>query len=250
MDEKELNIFLEKFMKNQVSATEHQAFVDWLSSLPEEESKAILLRCSSFFEQNASLYVPQYDELVEVIEEKLDEADYQEAAGKQRPGYGWLRYAGAAAVILICSVLSLHFYRAKQKHTDRQTVAAKYRKIVPGGNKAVLTLADGQQIVLSGTSNGHLLRQHGAVIDKVKEGELIYRKQGKLPLSHNQGLQVNTLVTPRGGQYKITLPDGSMVWLNAATTLKFPSVFKGTERRVELTGEAYFEVAKIKPCHL
>lgn len=113
--------------------------------------------------------------------------------------------------------------------------------VVPGGNKAVLTLADGSSIVLDSAANGALTQQGATTIMKKQDGELVYKAESK---TGENAVALNTISTPRGGQYQVVLPDGTRVWLNAVTSLRFPASFTGNERRVELTGEAYFEVAK------
>ena len=113
--------------------------------------------------------------------------------------------------------------------------------IAPGGNKAILTLADGSTIILDSAQNGALAQQGNTKILKLNNGQLAYNSTNKL-LSNTKVLY-NTISTPKGGQYQIVLPDGSKVWLNAASSIKFPTAFIGKERRVEISGEAYFEVA-------
>jgi transmembrane sensor len=114
--------------------------------------------------------------------------------------------------------------------------------VVPGGNKAVLTLADGSSIVLDSAANGALTQQGATTIMKKQDGELVYKADSK---TGENAVAVNTISTPRGGQYQVVLPDGTRVWLNAVTSLRFPASFTGNERVVELTGEAYFEVAAV-----
>ncbi len=113
------------------------------------------------------------------------------------------------------------------------------KEIMPGGNKAVLTLAGGSTIILDSALTGELSRQGNAAVRKAAGGRLIYTalKGAAAEAVYNK------VTTPRGGQYQVVLPDGSRVWLNAASSLRFPTAFTGKERRVELTGEAYFEVA-------
>jgi ferric-dicitrate binding protein FerR (iron transport regulator) len=114
--------------------------------------------------------------------------------------------------------------------------------VVPGGNKAVLTLADGSSIVLDSAANGALTQQGATTIMKKQDGELVYKADSK---TGENAVALNTISTPRGGQYQVVLPDGTRVWLNAVTSLRFPASFTGGKRVVELTGEAYFEVAPV-----
>jgi transmembrane sensor len=111
--------------------------------------------------------------------------------------------------------------------------------IVPGGNKALLTLDDGSVIVLDNAANDTLSKQGNTIVFKKRDGQLEYHAQAA---RQHEAITFNTISTPRGGQYQVVLPDGSKVWLNAASSLRFPTMFTGEKRIVELTGEAYFEV--------
>jgi len=148
-----------------------------------------------------------------------------------------------AAVVAAMSI-GLFFLapRSSVNHAPANTInyAQRFKNDVqPGANKAVLTLGDGSTVNLDDAQNGSLTKQGGT--DVIKKGnKLSYNS------THTATEQIvfNTIATPRGGQYELQLPDGTMVWLNAATTLKFPTAFSGKERRVEIAGEAYFEVAQ------
>jgi ferric-dicitrate binding protein FerR (iron transport regulator) len=156
----------------------------------------------------------------------------------------WYRYAAVAASILILACLFL-FYPVKERdHAVGNTNLTRSQpkgNIKPGTNKAILLLADGSQIELDNSTDDSLAKQGNAMIIKA-DGKLIYQLEGKT----NKENLVNTITTPKGGQFHVVLSDGTNVWLNAASAIKFPASFTGTERIVELKGEAYFEVAKNK----
>lgn len=150
----------------------------------------------------------------------------------------WLYPAAAAAVVaVIIATAALWRLRPQQPLAGHTQDPA--HQVIPGGNKAVLTLADGSTITLDSAANGALARQGNV---QVRNGQLAYKAGG----SHTSGaVEYNMLAIPRGGQFRVTLPDGTNVWINAASSLRYPTTFHGADRTVELTGEAYFEVAKM-----
>jgi len=155
----------------------------------------------------------------------------------------WMRVA--AAVILFVAGTSVYLVLNKKDTSKAKTLVGHEKRypILQGGNNAVLTTSDGRTIILDSMQNGTLTQQGNTIINK-QGGTLIY-KVSTLSKSYSP-VVYNTLSAPRGGQYAVVLSDGSKVWLNSVTTLHFPTAFTGSERVVELTGEAYFEVAKNK----
>ncbi|WP_029276766.1 FecR family protein [Pedobacter borealis] len=154
----------------------------------------------------------------------------------------WI-YIAAASIILLITTIGLYNLR-NPKPLPVPSALAKRSEIKPGSNKATLTLANGKKIVLSAAANGELAKEAGVVITKAADGMLVYEVKAQ---NGQDTHQMNALSTAKGEQYQVSLPDGTRVWLNAATSLKYPSSFSGTgERRVELSGEAYFEVSKDK----
>lgn len=162
---------------------------------------------------------------------------------------GMSRWAIAASVVLFLSLSSYlinnFFLRGRGTPTYNQVVASDdvYFKndVSPGGHRAILKLGDGKEIILDDTKEGSILRHAGGMVNKLDSGQVQYISDAS---ASKASIVMNTLTTPNGGQYALTLPDGTKVWLNAASSITFPSAFSDTERRVRIIGEAYFEVAK------
>lgn len=177
--------------------------------------------------------------------------DWEQVWNAVRPassGVKWRWWLAAAVIIGVMGIASYLWLgpdgASKQDFAKMPPAQPQQKEILPGGNRAVLTLADGSQIMLDSTANGKLARQGNAEVIKLADGQLVYKGAG----NKESDLMYNTMSTPRGGQYKLILPDGSKVWLNALSAIRYPTSFAGNERSVAITGEVYFEVAK-DPAH-
>ena len=149
--------------------------------------------------------------------------------------------AAASVTVLLGSAIGYTFLKTPK--ADPIAIVKKAPPAVSSNyNKATLTLASGQTMLLDDATNGVIARDGGAAIQKTADGEILYSTTDESTATGS----INAVSTPKGGQYQISLPDGSKVWLNALSTLKFPTTFKGKDRVVELTGEAYFEITKNK----
>ncbi|SMD07459.1 FecR family protein [Pedobacter nyackensis] len=155
----------------------------------------------------------------------------------------WPRIA-AAALILITLSVGLFFYLDDNSIGLGLSDFATH-DVKPGGNNAVLTLANGQKIELTAAAAGKIAEQSGLSIQKTADGQIVY-EVSHVKTKGKEEVGYNTIETPKGGQYQVNLPDGTKVWLNASSSLKFPTEFTGSDNRVvELRGEGYFEVAKV-----
>lgn len=166
----------------------------------------------------------------------------------RRPGPRWRRYRWewlAAASLLLFITVGTYLAVRQQFVTDK--VSEKpIEDVEPGREKAMLTLSSGRKIALDDAPVGILAEQGPIKISKAEDGALIYNVTTGGQSPHpDEADEYNTISTPRGGRYKVVLPDGTRVWLNAATTLRYPTRFGNKVRRVELTGEAYLEVNSV-----
>lgn len=150
----------------------------------------------------------------------------------------YLRKWWAAASVLVIAVVALYLWLKAPGGAQPVDVAVQPENIQPGKEGALLTLSDGSKVSLDTVRNGVIAMQDG-VTARVVDGVLRYN--GK-----STGMVFNTMTTPRGRQFHLTLPDGTGVWLNAASSIRYPVAFDARERKVEVTGEVYFEVMKNK----
>ena len=218
-----------QFKKGLLTPEEYTDFEDWYNMQSEKE----LDLSGTGIENEEQISTKLYQNILLKLE--LDSA-----RDSQRVYRLWPRIAVAAAAVLVILTTTLWYY---VNHADPEQKIVGVGDIKPGVNGGTLTLADGQKIRLTDNMNGKIASQAGVEISKFNSGEVIYRGSG----NQSGAVEFNTLQTARGEQAKLRLPDGSMVYLNAASSLKFPASFMNMSRRVvELSGEGYFEIAKDK----
>ncbi|HWV66663.1 FecR family protein [Chitinophaga sp.] len=166
-------------------------------------------------------------------QEILDKIYNTETPARKLPVFWW----AAASLLLLLASGAAYFYLQPAKTAPILPVqpVVKTRDVQPGTNKAMLTLADGSVVTLDTLGRQELVQGNTAV--RQRNGLLQYENRGQ-----DNANSYNTLTTPKGGQYRLLLPDGTAVWLNAGSSLRYPVAFSDAERRVTLTGEAYFEV--------
>lgn len=213
-----------------------------------EEEQALLNFYGSFKKSSETESVPDMDQLGDNIFLKISETINPVEEYQQTYNLYYLKSFAVAAMVLLAITTGIYFYTNRDiSETEQFTDINIKNDILPGYNKAILTLADGSRISLDDAAKGLLASQGNIAITKTNNGEIVYEKnvwdKGKNVTDRSV---INTIQTPKGGKYQVRLPDGSKVWLNSASTLSYPTTFTGTERKVLLKGEAYFEVAPNK----
>ena len=222
-------ILIEKYLAGSATEDEKSIVNKWYQSFQDESVEIVTS------DKNSKVQTEQR------IKERLLASINENKKGINK---WWIR--SAAVAVLLIGIAVYFFISSDDKKQNTAVAEAPVKQteeIVPGGDRAMLTLADGSTIILDSASNGLLSQQGGIKVQKLDNGLLSYTINSKLITEKDQAFY-NTITTPRGGQYQVTLSDGTKVWLNAASSIHFPVIFAGTERKVEITGEAYFEVAK------
>jgi ferric-dicitrate binding protein FerR (iron transport regulator) len=240
-----LAALLLKQLRHEITETELQYLENWKASHP---SHALVSEQVNDSEQllNDLLAMKQVD-----LEGRWQQISAQINPAKMpAPLYRrWYAWAAAALVLFIAGAITWPYLASKK--TLPPVVENKENKgddfnIPPGGNRAMLTLSNGSVINLDNAANGQVAKEGNENVVKLKDGELKYQSVPAQPGANGQlPIVYNTLATPRGGQYQLLLPDGSKVWLNAASSIKYPTHFSEKERRVAITGEVYFDVSPL-----
>ncbi|MBC9929250.1 FecR domain-containing protein [Chitinophaga qingshengii] len=230
--EKRMQYLFHRYLDDQLSMEEFEEFCELAGNGPEELREALANLWEGTANASPLLTAAEWNAVMPSL-------IANEAPGRKRSSRLFSWRAAAAAVVI--TGLGLLYLSVRKDATNEQLTSRQQipEDIKPGGNKAILTLADGTTINLDSAGTGNIARQGNTQILKSDSNSLSYQAtQG------NTATAYNTLTTPPGGQYTLTLSDGSRVWLNAGSSIRFPATFNGQEREVELTGEAYFEVAK------
>lgn len=231
----DLKKLLEKYLAGELSAEEFRRL--W-SALREPGSRETWETFMKDVWEDPRYHQLKDDNARKAVLEKLRPALKAQRIPFLRRRIWW---AAAASLLLIATGTYLFQPKKPAQLAATPAVPVKKNEVRPGGDRAMLTLADGTTITLDSASNGMLSQQGNTKVVKLANGKLVYNTTGT-PTSE---VLYNTMRTPRGGQYRITLPDGTQVWLNAASSITYPTEFTGAERIVKVTGEAYFEVAPL-----
>jgi len=241
MGPEQLADLIHKHLKNNLSVEERERLEGWLK---EGDNREHFTRMTDEEYLLQGLTILHEAELSR--ESDKSHMDWNGASGSARvlPMGFPIWYKVVAAAIILLLFVGGYFYlshnRTYNKSRTGEQIVARKNVLLPGGNHAILTIAGGGKIVLDNASNGLLTKQGTTSVVKLSDGKLAYNGSTEKAST----TEYNTISTPRGGQYQVELPDGTNIWLNSASSLKFPTAFNRKDRSVELEGEAYFEVAQ------
>ncbi|UYQ90966.1 FecR domain-containing protein [Chitinophaga horti] len=224
----DIQAIFDRCMQGTATQAERDLLHDWMEE-PQNEAAAIKLWEDAFAASDGSLQMDAQSR------EQMVTTILRSQPARVKRLNPWLKYA-AAIVVLIAA--AGYLWLSRQQPATQVAKQLSLEDITPGRTGAILTLADGSTISLDSSANGIIARQNGTNVS-LQNGQLSYNA-GE---ATTQTVAYNTMTTPKGMQYSLVLPDGSKVWLNAASSLTYPTLFNGKERRVEIKGEAYFEIA-------
>ncbi|HEY9362648.1 MAG TPA: FecR family protein [Chitinophagaceae bacterium] len=238
---------IEKFTKNTCTKEEFDQLLKWVEQ--DHDNEDLTKELQKYWEnagnESKSSSIDWEKKFSTLLDEARQEAPVIPLYKDNHRKIQLKKWAAAASVLLLISMGGYFgFYNKNEGPVDISKTINKHiqpnKDVAPGGSKAILTLADGSIINLDSAQNGTLATQGNIKVIKGEDGQLLYY----VDQENSNAVGYNTISTPRGGKYEIVLSDGTKVWLNAASSLKFPASFTGKIREVVLTGEGYFEVAK------
>jgi transmembrane sensor len=245
MTKERIQYLLHQYAANQASREEVEELFGWLKEQESDDAlKKFIFDAAGEEAQNPTLVQSDWDRIWHSVESATTGTH---ASPKiVRPFWRSRVVRVAAAVLLLVMAGSAWFFFSRPENNGNLIIITEADKkdITPGSNKAILTLGDGTTIALDTVQTGLLALQGQTRIIKKNTAGLIYNS---LATSEPKAREVlyNRVTTPHGGQFQLVLPDGTKVWLNAGSSLYFPATFSASKRMVQLTGEAYFEVAKV-----
>lgn len=223
------------FINNTLTEKEHEELDLWIN-----ESDNNMKLFEELTDEKNLMQNLQWLETVKSERSYSNELKRIKTKTNESNNYKMRRWLVAASVVLVVGVVGYFILPRQQKSNTSERIFTDSLQINPGGSRATLTLANGKVIDLGKTEAGIIASGNGSHVNKPEDGELVYERQTLV----KNDLNVHTLSTPVSGKFKVTLSDGSVVWLNALSSIRYPAQFNAKERLVELQGEAYFEVSK------
>ena len=237
IENERFSIAFQRYFEGRMNEEERKALMEQIAASSDDElEKMMREKWLSFNQPDEDVTASKGAALLKAIFEGEEGGDKKPAIVRPSRSVRISRQWLVAASVLLIAGMAAYWLLDDKKKMEKNGTVQQLAIVAPGKDGAILTLADGSQVSLDSVQNATIALQDG-VTARVTDGRLVYEGKGN-------EVEYNTISTPRGRKYHVTLPDGTEVWLNAASSIRYPTVFTGTERVVDVTGEAYFEVVK------
>jgi len=231
MDQTRLNHLIDAYKNHQLTQAEAEELDNWFHSL-------------NLTDQGFDQWIAEAGGEAQLAETLSANFNRRLSNSKRQHQIKRMRWSVAASILLVLSAGSI--YLIKQRKPQQQIAEIQKQDIPPGGNKAILTLANGKKISLTDAHLGTVAQQANVQIKKAANGQIVYivnsTASSLAPSGKATEVAYNTVETPKGGQTSVILPDGTLAFLDAASSIRFPVTFTGNERKVAITGQVYFQV--------
>ena len=240
MERTRLALLVDRAVAKTISPEEREELLSLITdSTHKAEAEKLLTQAWDAFKTTQPVFEEHH--AANMLQAILEPAPARQNKQREmRPIYKvWIKIA--ASVILVSVAATGYYYYQRTQGQQAFSETTDQHRIQPGGDKAILTMGNGRTILLDDAANGLLAAEGGVDINKKAGGQLLYHSDGQASMEKIY----HTITIPKGGQYKVVLPDGTNVYLNSASSLRYPVQFSGKHREVELTGEGYFDVASV-----
>lgn len=248
MDQQELGYLFKKYFDKTATSSEVKALMENIHLASDEEIELLMKsEFEKYYPDNEFFNPHEKERILTAVFKNEKPVQRQSLQGQMMSNSLYFKYAGIAAVLFLTFAIGILSYKkagVRDSINVMKTSAIAAGAVAPGSNKAILTISDGTSISLDGKQRGEIALETGFTKTSVNNGQLIYTALQQDNYTLKKEPVYHTVSTPRGGQFQVILPDGTKVWLNSASSIKYPAHFSNAVRAVVLQGEAYFEVAK------
>ena len=240
LQENEFNELISRYISGEITSSEKLTLLEMLDKQENLDSLDLIMRDNLAKAENDFATEEQTLEFVNKLNTRITSKTIKLEL-KESKIFKLKNWIVAATLVVAVGLGATYIANNDQDQDEQMAMVEKEvtSEITPAVSGAILTLADGSQIVLDSLGNGQIAQQSNTTVSN-KDGKLIYNSQ------KGASTVYNTMTTPKAQKYTLQLADGTKVWLNASSSIKFPTTFSGNTREVSITGEAYFEVSPDK----